>query len=1186
MPNSITNVIEVLFPTNALVTEQQLETSSQVGGNQVYRLCGSTGMFYRPGVIASDILENKLLPTVSSGGGTVDILVSPGKAVTASGYVIEVTATVSNSYTTAQAATIVSTTPYLFVKYTTQVTPTITSVSAISGTTVNVSVENTQDSFSTMFYWSASSTLPTSGDAIIIGKLTAGITFDYSFSNRNIALLNVLFTNEQTNPSGSISCSVDSMHSVYEFLACRGRTARSITNPFGLTEVDIYNLGDLITSMLETPGIPAQSFTATNGDFLEPIEDPTDSTKLTVKAGTFVDSTGRFVDVTSDTNLAIPNDNTWYYVYAVAVDAADGSGDHLLKSYSVGYQSASPVAPKFIVAQVRHHTSGGDDVWEIADLRTLLSCRSVAGIAPDAPYSLVLTTGSNWDAISNLGYASSLNTNVSHNQYENTWVEAVWTHPLTGDVSYFGVKAVPMTIDGVEVPEQAIDAQSYPIQPVSGGQEWTPRLQYVFNNMIPGIRYMIYAWAVGHPPGSPKSSTISGSIVAGQGTQLDAPSNFTYNEVYSGHTEVDSTGATFNSYEQFTGLMIAWGAPSGVAPSTVLEYELYASPAAVTPPYTPGVPIYRGTGTQFFMAAKNGDTWNLSCCAVDNGGFRGLYATASDTSCGDTIPPYWPSGSNLALTTGLESSYLPVTSGEDYARVGVETDAWIKAIWNDAVDAKSGVAYYEIAHGPIYTAPFTSPNIDDIHLNTGLYPYPGSQGVPIASIHWGEFHVGCLYGVRIRAVDKCGNKSAWSSWVTITAGGTPVDPPSITSFTAQGINGGNMLSWSVGSDVSAFEIFGAMSRTPSIPEDRIAVVDGSQRQYFHSVPSLVSTADVSGNVQSGYVSGATWTYIVRGVDASTGYCGTASSPKDSTPVILDAISVALFANEVVASRAGYPTLDARLAAPTALSSQETVDARQGFSSLADNLSALSRNGVNWGNIRIVAVKGGQFNSINAAIASVPNNTTDAYTILVFPGEYTEEVGWTAKYISLIGIGRVVIYGVVSPVAFLGTALVENITIVPTGGGSAYGMIVGAGDYSSGKSIFKLQNVDIYNPVGNALAILIEGVPYVVIRNCRINKGAISIGTQVKHTLIDNCRIIGNVGECILVNTTPVSGDVVVRNCYLYGSTYSISVMTGQVHASGNVWDNSPSGSLDFGTVVNTNNVNQTAIAPFLEYNLD
>jgi hypothetical protein len=45
-------------------------------------------------------------------------------------------------------------------------------------------------------------------------------------------------------------------------------------------------------------------------------------------------------------------------------------------------------------------------------------------------------------------------------------------------------------------------------------------------------------------------------------------------------------------------------------------------------------------------------------------------------------------------------------------------------------------------------------------------------------------------------------------------------------------------------------------------------------------------------------------------------------------------------------------------------------------------------------------------------------------------------------------------------------------------------------------------------------------------------------------------------------------------------------MTGQVHASGNVWDNSPSGSLDFGTVVNTNNVNQTAIAPFLEYNLD
>jgi hypothetical protein len=1155
--STINNILQVMFPQDVVITSEMLQTAAETGVQQAYRLCGSTGMFYKPGVLASSLIEDRLLPTISTpSGGAVAVSISPGKAVTELGYIIEITDAVIQTYSTAEAVVIASTTPFLFAKYAVETTDTVQSISVLSGTTVDVSVENAQDDFADLFYWSASSTLPVAGDAILIGKLDSGIVFLADYPNRNIALLNVLFTDEQTNPSGAIGCSVNEMHSVYEFLACRGRSSRTTENPFGMTDVDISDLGNLISSLVETPGIPANSFTATNGDFLKPTQNVVSGNYVDVAAGTYVDANGRFVDVDAITAIAVPSTDTWYYIYAQYVDLISGSSDHLLKSYEVTTSLASlglPVAPKYIIGMVKCHLSGPTYVMDISDQRALLSCRSVAGEAPDAPYSLALTTGSTWDKTNTWGY--SPDDDFVHESFVDTFITATWYHSATGEVSYFGVKAIPMTNLGVEIPGEAVDGIAQPTPPPTGSQDWTPRLIYTFHRMIPGIRYNVYLWAVGHAPGYPKSVTIDDDIVAGQGDKLEPPSNFTL-------TEVDNENS-------LNGLDITWGNPSGVAASLVLNYELYAEKNGT---YSDSLTNsshrkYSGTGHSYFMRPANGDTIDCALCAVDNAGYRGEFVTGSIT-LGDVTAPTWVTGDGLSLTTGLEYGY----SAKD--RGSIHT-TWVRATWNIASDNKVGVGYYDVQFSPIeLMAPYPDP--EDISWHTVI-----QDGSQTPYIRFTGLQPGVTYGVRVRPVDNFGNAGTWTSWSTQIAGGNNAESLSIGTFSAQGINGGNLLSWTPNlPDVSQFEIYAKLSSPPSVPDDLIAVVDGVKREFYHAAPSIITTVNPDGSLITATTSGATWYYIVRPIGDETFQAGTESSVATANPIILDAATATTMIAEVVAARGDYATLDDRLAAPTAMSSQETIDARSGYSSLADRINSMASAAVDWGYTAIVAKSNGNYASIQAAI-SAAILVGGHWTILVAPGKYTENLTLsTPASVSIIGLGKVILDGTITSDG-VGLRKLEGLVLYPS--------VTTANIVTVTQSIsppvdrhLKVSNVNVFgwNVTGSCFSL--NGVSGIFV-NTAIWNGAKGItfvtGTYSgEYLLVQGCRMdtTSYCVECTAANSLAT----ITGNIFKSGGACMTIAASSTARIYNNVWKTAPTGAgtldyaaIDGATVSNCVNAN-------------
>jgi hypothetical protein len=604
---------------------------------------------------------------------------------------------------------------------------------------------------------------------------------------------------------------------------------------------------------------------------------------------------------------------------------------------------------------------------------------------------LALTTGSTWDKTNTWGY--SPDDDFVHESFVDTFITATWYHSATGEVSYFGVKAIPMTNLGVEIPGEAVDGIAQPTPPPTGSQDWTPRLIYTFHRMIPGIRYNVYLWAVGHAPGYPKSVTIDDDIVAGQGDKLEPPSNFTL-------TEVDNENS-------LNGLDITWGNPSGVAASLVLNYELYAEKNGT---YSDSLTNsshrkYSGTGHSYFMRPANGDTIDCALCAVDNAGYRGEFVTGSIT-LGDVTAPTWVTGDGLSLTTGLEYGY----SAKD--RGSIHT-TWVRATWNIASDNKVGVGYYDVQFSPIeLMAPYPDP--EDISWHTVI-----QDGSQTPYIRFTGLQPGVTYGVRVRPVDNFGNAGTWTSWSTQIAGGNNAESLSIGTFSAQGINGGNLLSWTPNlPDVSQFEIYAKLSSPPSVPDDLIAVVDGVKREFYHAAPSIITTVNPDGSLITATTSGATWYYIVRPIGDETFQAGTESSVATANPIILDAATATTMIAEVVAARGTAASLNARITAAIAADGQlnqtvavnsEVLDSRAGYSSLPERLSALGSANVDWGNVRIVAKEGGQFQTIQAAVNSTTGNT-ESCMILIMPGTYMEEVNVINSYVDFVGIGSVILDG--------------------------------------------------------------------------------------------------------------------------------------------------------------------------------
>ena len=133
------------------------------------------------------------------------------------------------------------------------------------------------------------------------------------------------------------------------------------------------------------------------------------------------------------------------------------------------------------------------------------------------------------------------------------------------------------------------------------------------------------------------------------------------------------------------------------------------------------------------------------------------------------------------------------------------------------------------------------------------------------------------------------------------------------------------------------------------------------------------------------------------------------------------------AAELVTARGDSASLAARLGSVSTLE-DEVTSARLTYSSVSQAIQAVSRSGVLWGNVRIVAKTGGQYTTIQAAVTSVTG--TDPCVILIMPGTYAEDVDVTDKVVDFVGLGKVVVEGHLHTSGdFMYVSLIENIRFI-------------------------------------------------------------------------------------------------------------------------------------------------------------
>jgi len=245
--------------------------------------------------------------------------------------------------------------------------------------------------------------------------------------------------------------------------------------------------------------------------------------------------------------------------------------------------------------------------------------------------------------------------------------------------------------------------------------------------------------------------------------------------------------------------------------------------------------------------------------------------------------------------------------------------------------------------------------------------------------------------------------SAWCTPVTAVAGGAKVIPSScadaLEAVTTVAVDSGIKVSWSrVGAyaaEIAGVEVCwtddGATPNFDNVAHKHAFVTHDCA---ILPVPFSTTAATVTAKV------------ALRCVDRAGRHCTT---PLALTPLASKStgLAIASMAAEVVAARGDKPSLAERMGAVTAYG-DEIESARLTYSSVSQAIQAISRSGVLWGNVRIVAKTGGQYTTIQAAVTSVTG--TDPCVILIMPGTYSETVDVTDKHVDFLGVGHVVLDG--------------------------------------------------------------------------------------------------------------------------------------------------------------------------------
>ena len=347
---------------------------------------------------------------------------------------------------------------------------------------------------------------------------------------------------------------------------------------------------------------------------------------------------------------------------------------------------------------------------------------------------------------------------------------------------------------------------------------------YTHTNLDPDTLYYYRVWGVKNGIKSVLPATISG--YAKDTTPPPTPTNITVTPTIRGFSIT-------------------------IEPPTVPDWDGFEIHVSTQNGFTPSPSTLKGKGkasTFEFSDLDAGTTYYIRVISYDRSGNKSNPSPQYSVTAGkvgnndiDATPPSIPTG--LSLTTYLDE--VDASQNGKYPAV-------IKATWNAVSD--DDLEGYQIRIRKISEQDYrVFSTKDTYYLFTNLKP-------------------GTQFGVQVRAYDRWGNYSNWSSEATITSAGDSTPPATPTSITAQGYFKTIVVRWNevTDADLAGYELYA--SQTPNFtPSPQNLIYVGKSNSYSFS-------ADVN----------QTWYFKVRSYDTSLNYSNYSVEASASTAQIATA----------------------------------------------------------------------------------------------------------------------------------------------------------------------------------------------------------------------------------------------------------------------------------------------------------